>query len=75
MLHVAFEAYKRPSPYSPRDPAGEGQALPRVGRLRARHEGSDKVAPKRVWSFRVNGKFHAARLSAPMVVNQATTSR
>jgi nitrite reductase (NO-forming) len=68
--NVAFEAYKRPSPYLPAIPAGKVKHF-RVVVYEHVTKVSDSVAPKRVWSFAVNGKFYRGTgLSAPMVVNQ-----
>ncbi|MEA2149025.1 MAG: hypothetical protein QOD69_855 [Solirubrobacteraceae bacterium] len=67
---VAFEAYKRPSPHLPAVPAGKVKRF-RVVVYEHVTKVSDSVAPKRVWSFAVNGRFERGTgLSAPMVVYQ-----
>lgn len=67
---VAFEAYKRPSPYLPAIPPGKVKHF-RVVVYEHVTKVSDDVAPKRVWSFAVNGKFNRGTgLSTPMVVHQ-----
>ncbi len=67
---VAFEAYKRPSPYLPAVPPGRVKHF-RVEVYEHVTKVSDDTAPRRVWSFAVNGTFdRGTGLSAPMVVNQ-----
>lgn len=67
---VAFEPYDRPSPDLPAVPPGKVKRF-RVVVYEHVTKVSDSVAPKRVWSFAVNGKFQRGTgLSTPMVVHQ-----
>ena len=67
---IAFEPYKRPSPYLPAVPRGAVKRF-RVEVYEHVTKVSDDAPARRVWSFAVDGREERGTgLSAPMVVRQ-----
>ena len=67
---IEIERYQRPDPTLPAVPAGEVKHF-RVDVYEHVTKVSDDLAPTRVWSYAVNGKFNRGTgVSEPMVVNQ-----
>jgi len=67
---IEYERYQRPDPTLPAVPAGEVKRF-RVDVYEHVTKVSDDLAPTRVWSYAVNGKFNRGTgVSEPIVVNQ-----